>query len=80
MVCQKRGAASFAKNRFKRCDSIRALCPLTPTLAAAQYMVDVVGEGESLVLGISNFVEPEYILRSNDSPAIGFGIFGSFIC
>ena len=65
MVCQKRGAASFAKNRFKRIAIPFVLCVLLlQPLAAAQYMVDVVGEGESLGSRYFEFLlNPEYILR-----------------
>lgn len=64
MVCQKRGAASFAKNRFKRIVIPFVLCVLLlQPLAAAQYMVDVVGEGESLASRYFEFLlNPEYIL------------------
>ncbi|MDP7051922.1 MAG: acyltransferase family protein [Verrucomicrobiota bacterium] len=65
MVCQNRGAASYAKNRFMRIVVPFVLCVLLlQPLAAAHYLVDVVGDGESLV---SRYVElllhPEYILR-----------------
>ncbi len=65
MVCQKRGAASFAKNRFMRIVVPFVICVvLIQPLAAAQYMVDVVGEGDSLASRYFDFLlNPEYILR-----------------
>ncbi len=65
MVCQKRGAASFAKNRFMRIVVPFMICVvLIQPLAAAQYMVDVVGEGDSLASRYFDFLlNPEYILR-----------------
>ena len=50
MICQKRGAASFAKNRFVRIVVPFFLCVLLlQPLAAAQYLLDVKGAGESLI-------------------------------
>jgi len=65
MVCQKRGAASFLKNRFMRIVIPFLLCVVfLQPLAAAQYLVDVVGEGESLASQYFDFLlNPEYILR-----------------
>ena len=65
MICQKRGAASFAKNRFVRIVVPFFLCVLLlQPLAAAQYLLDVKGAGESLIsLYIEFFLNPEYILR-----------------
>jgi len=65
MICQKRGAASFAKNRFVRIAVPFVLCVLLlQPLSAAVYLVDVKGAGESLM---SRYMElllnPEYILR-----------------
>lgn len=65
MICQKGGAASFAKNRFMRIVVPFVLCVmLLQPLAAAQYLVDVVGESESLASQYVYFLlNPEYILR-----------------
>ena len=65
MACQKRGAASFSKNRFMRIVVPFVLCVmLLQPLAAAQYLVDVVGESESLASRYVDFLlNPEYILR-----------------
>ena len=82
MVCQKRGAASFAKNRFKRIAIPFVLCVLLlQPLAAAQYMVDVVGEGESLGSRYFEFLlNPEYILSEQRFTGNWFWHFGSCIC
>ena len=65
MICQKRGAASYAKNRFIRIAVPFVLCVLLlQPLAAAQYLVDVKGAGESLMSRYTELLlNPEYILR-----------------
>ena len=65
MICQKRGAASFAKNRLIRIAAPFFLCVLLlQPLAAAQYLLDVKGSDESLISHYIQFLlNPEYILR-----------------
>ena len=77
MVCQKRGAASFAKKRINRIAIPFVLCVLLlQPLAAAQYMVDVVGEGESLGSRYFEFLlNPEYILREQRFTGNWFWLF-----
>lgn len=65
MICQKRGAAGFAKNRFMRIAVPFVLCVLLlQPLSAAVYLVDVKGAGESIISRyIELLLDPGYILR-----------------
>ena len=65
MVCRKRGATSYAKNRFMRIFVPFVLCVLLlQPLGAAHFLIDIEGKGESLVSGYFEFLfNPEYILR-----------------
>ena len=82
MICQKRGAVSFAKNRFMRIAVPFVLCVLLlQPLSAAVYLVDVKGAGESMM---SRYIElllnPGYILREQRFTGNWFWHFGSCTC
>jgi glucan biosynthesis protein C len=65
MVCRKRGAASYAKNRFARIVIPFVLCILLlQPLIAAHYLVDIEASGESILSQYFVYVmNPSYILR-----------------
>ena len=64
MVCQKRSAASYAKNRFMRIVIPFVLCVLLlQPLCAAHFFVDIEGKGESLMSRYLEFLlNPGYIV------------------
>ena len=65
MVCQKRGAVSYAKNRFMRIVIPFVLCVLLlQPLGAAHFLIDIEGRRDSLLSVYFEFLfNPVYILR-----------------
>ena len=65
MVCRKRGAVSYAKNRFMRIVIPFGLCVLLlQPLGAAHFLIDFEGRRDSLLSVYFEFLfNPVYILR-----------------